>query len=179
MIKYDAYSSNYLKMLKAVKMQLAQILTPTALETIEEAYQIEPLTEAREFFSELNCAYIEQKKTEITVKEFAEYMDKPCYLYYMMNIYRDKVKIGISSDPVRRAKDLESANGGENVEILRTFKFENRREAQDAESALHHELDCYRMKGLNHRIATEWFTVDVVDVLKENYWDEERIKEIA
>ena len=68
-----------------------------------------------------------------------ESKDTPCYVYYLLNEPSDKVKIGISSYPDQRAKQLQTA-AGEAIDILHTIKFKDRQTAINMERFLHQKF---------------------------------------
>lgn len=100
--------------------------------------------------------------------------EPPCYVYYIMNEYRDLVKIGISSDPVRRAKGMQTATGDE-LEILKTIRFKDREEAWRAEQHLHNVFGEFRKKPTKVSKTTEWFDAAIVKKLISEYDTAEKI----
>lgn len=92
--------------------------------------------------------------------------DKPCYVYYILNADKDKVKIGISDNPTGRAKALQTACG-EDLEILHTIEFENRESALNAERYLHGEFREYRMRVSKVSKSCEWFEADNFNIVRQ------------
>lgn len=99
---------------------------------------------------------------------------KPCFVYYILNEARNKVKIGVSNDPVLRAKNIQTSSG-EEIEILNTIEFDNREDAFAAEDFLHKKFDGYRMKPTKVSTSSEWFDSKIVDVLLSNFNTKEKI----
>lgn len=71
------------------------------------------------------------------------------------------IKIGVSSDPESRAKQLNTGNAND-VELLETFpSLQNRgRTAREWESEIHDHLSEYALTG-------EWFEIEALDELHE------------
>ena len=99
--------------------------------------------------------------------------ETPCYVYYLLNEPQDKVKIGISSHPDQRAKQLQTASG-EAIDILHIIKFKNRPTAMNMERFLHSKFSWKRKKSKLTK-TVEWFDADIVERLKTNYWTEDQI----
>lgn len=99
---------------------------------------------------------------------------KPCFVYYILNEARNKVKIGISNDPVLRAKNIQTSSG-EEIEILNTIEFDNREDAFAVEDFLHKKFDGYRMKPTKVSNSSEWFDIKIVDALLSNFNTKEKI----
>ncbi len=100
--------------------------------------------------------------------------DLACFVYYILNEEKDKVKIGISNNPISRAKNLQTASG-EDIEILHTIKFKNREEASEAERCLHKEFSTFRKRPSKVAKSCEWFDARIVDILMKNYTSREDI----
>lgn len=104
--------------------------------------------------------------------------NEACYLYYILNEEKDKVKIGISNNPMSRAKSLQTASG-EDLEILKTIKFGNREDAFAAEQFLHNEFSQFRKKPTKISKQCEWFASCIVENLLLNYTDPDAILKMA
>lgn len=87
--------------------------------------------------------------------------DKPCYVYYILNQERNKVKIGISYNPKVRAQNIQTASG-EEIEILNTIEFASRYEALTAEAYLHRVYGEYRKHPSKVAKSSEWFDAKIV-----------------
>lgn len=94
--------------------------------------------------------------------------DLACFVYYILNEEKDKVKIGISNNPIARAKSLQTASG-EDIEILHTIEFKNREEAIEAERCLHREFSTFRKHPSKVAKTCEWFDARIVDILMKRY----------
>ena len=103
-----------------------------------------------------------------------EIENKPCFVYYILNEARNKVKIGISNNPVLRAKNIQTSSG-EEIEILNTIEFDKREDAIVAEDFLHKKFDGYRMKPTKVSTSSEWFDIKIVDDLLSNFNTKEKI----
>lgn len=92
-------------------------------------------------------------KSVVTLKEMMDFakkidIDEPdMFVYAMMEEDTGKVKIGISKDPERRLKQLQTGNSSRLV-LVATHKAEN---GFADERALHHKNEAYRIHG-------EWFS---------------------
>lgn len=104
-----------------------------------------------------------------------EKIRKPCYVYYLLNAEKDKVKIGVSNDPLQRAKILQTACG-EELEILSAIKFKSKNDALMAESFLHRKYGKARCKVSKTTRSVEWFHSDIVADLLSNYGTKEGIE---
>lgn len=130
----------------------------------------------------LRLAYLRnlfENDMEYVLREFVsddmeeEKVEKPCYVYYMLNEYGSKVKIGISYDPERRAKEIATSSGDE-IKILNTIRFDSRKEAESAEISLHRTFSYCRRRPA--KVAgREWFDHSIIEILKKNFWDKESI----
>lgn len=100
-----------------------------------------------------------------------------CFVYYILNEEKDKVKIGISNNPTERAKALQTASG-EEISILKTVEFSTREEALDAEAFLHREFSEYRKRPSKVAKSTEWFDARIVPDLLKYYTSKENILKI-
>ena len=100
--------------------------------------------------------YLIYELLDETYDEPEEETEKPCFVYYILNQEKDKVKIGISNNPLQRAKELQTASG-EEIEIFHTIEFRNRDEALEAESFLHRNYSAYRRKPSKVSKSCEWF----------------------
>ena len=99
-----------------------------------------------------------------------------CYVYYIMNEARNKIKIGMSNDPISRAKNIQTSSG-EEIEILNIIEFDNREEAFAAEEFLHLKFNEYRMKPTKVSTSSEWFDSEICDILLTNFKTKEQIIE--
>lgn len=98
-------------------------------------------------------------------------------LYYILNEEDRKVKIGVSTNPIARIRDLKTACGAK-LQLLHSIEFDNR-------------LDCFTCEAYSHRYFakyrkhnSEWFDSCIVDSLLNCFYtdadirmDIERIKE--
>ncbi len=80
------------------------------------------------------------------------------YVYIIENTYLHDTKIGISNNPEKRIKQLQTGNSRQLV-IKYTIKFNTRNEANKLEYALH-------KKYSKHRLCGEWFEIDSNKVIK-------------
>lgn len=103
--------------------------------------------------------------------------EAPCFVYYIFNEEKDKVKIGISSDPLRRAKELQTSCG-EEISILHTIKFPSREKASEAEQFLHGEFSQFRRKPSKVARSCEWFDACIIEDLMQYYDTEEHIESL-
>jgi len=101
--------------------------------------------------------------------------EKPCFVYYILNEEKDKVKIGVSNNPMQRAKELQTASG-EEIEIINTIEFKNRNEAMKAESFLHREFGMWRKKPSKVSRSCEWFDAEIVEKLMLDYDSKESVE---
>ena len=46
------------------------------------------------------------------------------YVYYLTNADKDMVKIGVSKDPIQRAKAIQTSSG-QDIEVIHTIYFDN------------------------------------------------------
>lgn len=99
----------------------------------------------------------------------------PCYVYYILNEEKDKVKIGISDNPMARAKQLQTACG-EEIDLHHTIKFSTRSEAESAESFLHREFSYYRKRPSKVAKTTEWFDARILGRLMADYDTADKIQ---
>ena len=130
--------------------------------------KVDELTEELEL---LGCELID----EVFPEEDAE---EPCYVYYISNRYRDRIKIGISKDPIQRAKYMQTSIGDELI-IENVIKFKNRREAQEVEKALHSHFYAYRFFPSKVSKSTEWFDICILKDLKRYFWTHDDVKGLA
>ncbi len=91
--------------------------------------------------------------------------EEEVYVYIIENIYLHDTKIGISNNPEKRIKQLQTGSSRQLV-IRHTIKFNTRNEATRVENALHKKYSKYRLTG-------EWFEIDYKKVLK---YIEEKLK---
>lgn len=139
------------------------------LNDLERMYdQILPFT--NEFEEMLSTLFIDDDEEDLGSSH-----DEPCFVYYILNHDKDKVKIGVSSNPISRAKSLQTACG-EELEILLTIQFKTREEAFDAERFLHMRFSSRRCKVSTITKSNEWFHADIVPILKEGYFSSTQIK---
>ena len=101
--------------------------------------------------------------------------DKPCFVYYILNQEKDKVKIGVSNNPISRAKQLQNACG-EEIEILHVIEFKNREEALKAEAFLHMKFSDFRKKPTKVSRSCEWFDATICERLMTHYGTAEQIE---
>ena len=69
---------------------------------------------------------------------------------YLFENVHNHVKIGVSSNPVKRARTLSNQSG---YKIIRTFWTNPSPKFREIEKDLHKKFSIYRMKG-------EWFKID-------------------
>ena len=100
--------------------------------------------------------------------------NSPCYVYYILNEEKDKVKIGISNNPISRAKNIQTACG-EEIELYHTIKFENREQAERAERFLHTEYSLYRKRPSKVAKSSEWFDATILQNLVARFDTAEKI----
>lgn len=105
------------------------------------------------------------------------FVEKPCYVYYILNFEKDKVKIGISNDPIGRAKNIQTSSG-EEIEILNTIKFACREDALEAEKFLHDVFREARKKPTKVAKSSEWFDSRICKVLMEHFSTREQIEQL-
>ena len=117
----------------------------------------------REYWYILNALMDEEDQARHESKD-----DSSCYVYYILNDEKDKVKIGISNDPTKRAKNIQTSSG-EEIEILHAIKFRSREEAQEAEHTLHKEFAEHRKYPSKVAKSCEWFDACIVDTLMNDY----------
>ncbi len=87
-----------------------------------------------------------------------EYKKEDVYVYIIENTYLHDTKIGISNNPEKRIKQLQTGSSRQLV-IRHTIKFDNRDAATKVESSLHRKYSKYRLTG-------EWFEIDCNKVIK-------------
>lgn len=108
--------------------------------------------------------------------------DQPHKVYLITNLFDGKcyAKIGTANNPVNRLKNLKLV-GESNVEIIKEFK--SRHDADKFEKALHRKFNEFRLQaevasefttgmskvGVKMGI-TEWFSSDVIDIIKDKQW---------
>lgn len=127
----------------------------------------------------LRCVF--EREYDLAVCDFmdddergCEEQEKPCFVYYILNEEKDKVKIGVSNDPIKRAKALQTASG-EEIEILHTIEFKNRNEAMTAESFLHNIFGRWRKRPSKVSKSCEWFDVEISKSLMLDFDSRESI----
>ena len=101
----------------------------------------------------------------------------PCYVYYLLNEEKDKVKIGISNNPVSRAKSIQTSCG-EEIEIINTIKFDSKPDALKAESFLHSVFSAKRKRPSKVAKTTEWFDCDIVSTLMKYFKTRKQIEDL-
>ena len=101
---------------------------------------------------------------------------KHCYVYYIINEARNKIKIGISNDPISRAKNIQTSSG-EEIEILNIIEFDSRNEALETEEFLHKRFENFRMRPTKVSTSSEWFDIKIKDALLTCYKTKEQIME--
>lgn len=141
-----------------------------AFKVMNDKYR-ENLDKFYEFVNEFDyylCALLDKEMPD-------EDESKPCYVYYILNQEKDKVKIGVSSNPIGRAKDLQTASG-EDIEIYHTIEFKNRNEAYEAESFLHKRFSEYRKKPTKVSKSCEWFDSEILLILMPFFHSAEQIQ---
>lgn len=112
---------------------------------------------------------------EMISEDYDEYgPEEECFVYYILNEERDKVKIGISNDPISRAKAIQTASG-EEIELLHTIKFDSRQTALDVEKFLHNRFNHWRKRPSKVSRSSEWFNAKIIQELQDDYWDEESL----
>lgn len=99
-----------------------------------------------------------------------------CFLYYILNEEKDKVKIGISGNPMSRAREIQTSSG-EEIELLHTIEFDDRESALYAESHLHRCFSKWRKKPTKVARSCEWFDSCIIPYLREKYWTASQIIE--
>lgn len=114
---------------------------------------------------------------ELQEREQLEITDKKCFVYYILNEERNKVKIGISGNPLARAKAIQTSSG-EEISILKTIEYDSSDEARKAEGFLHREFSEYRKRPSKVAKSCEWFDAAIVDDLLKYYSTKENIDKI-
>ena len=95
--------------------------------------------------------------------------EEPCFVYYILNREKDRVKIGISSNPLQRAKSLQTASGHD-ISIAHVIEFKNREEALQAEKFLHDEFYTDRVRVSSVSKSCEWFLAGILDKYLLKYY---------
>lgn len=111
------------------------------------------------------------------VDENALVLPKPCFVYYILNFEKTKVKIGISNNPVSRAKAIQTASG-EEIELLHTIQFDSRQDALNAEKFLHDVFSNARKKPSKVAKSSEWFDSRICKVLLKHFYTKEQIQKL-
>lgn len=132
--------------------------------------------EVEDFFERWDNPYRRafMKEYEYLIDELIDDSDEPrtpttpCYVYYILNEEKDKVKIGISDNPMQRAKQLQTACG-EEIDLHHTIKFDTRKEAEEAEAFLHKEFSFNRKRPSKVARTTEWFDAIILGRLMADY----------
>lgn len=159
--------------------RLLDVVTKTyrTIERLQDAYDKfqREYDHALELFNEIEDArkflLYEQLRDEL-YEEIED--EKECFLYYILNDEKNKVKIGISSNPIKRARSIQTSSG-EEIELLHTISFENRKMAMDAESFLHKRFSEYRKRPSKVARTTEWFDSIIVKKLMNIFDTREKI----
>lgn len=99
---------------------------------------------------------------------------KKVFVYYLLNEDKDKVKIGISANPLKRAKSIQTSSG-EDIELINVIEFPNREQAREAESFLHSTFSFRRRRPSKVARSCEWFDSCIVETLKERFWTYEQL----
>ena len=108
-------------------------------------------------------------------EETEEETEIPCFVYYILNEEKDKVKIGVSNNPIQRAKNLQTASG-EEISIYHTIEFNNREEAMEAETFLHKEFSPWRKRPSKVSRSCEWFDIVILCDLMTYFKTAEKIR---
>lgn len=74
------------------------------------------------------------------------------FVYLIQNLETSNYKIGVSKNPNKRLKQLQTASG-EELKLVATFETTN---ARKVESALHNQYSPYKTQG-------EWFNISLVE----------------
>lgn len=101
----------------------------------------------------------------------------PCYVYYILNEEKDKIKIGVSKNVLQRCKSLQTSSG-EELKLLHFIEFPSRHKAIEAETKLHNIFYFYRKnpnKDTRITNTTEWFDAKIVDFLMTNFDTKDKI----
>lgn len=85
----------------------------------------------------------------------AETRKEECYVYLMKDLRNNCYKIGISNEPVKRERTLQSEQP--RMELVAAKKYVNRKIALNIEKALHETYKHKRKRG-------EWFLLDDEDI---------------
>ena len=122
-----------------------------------------------------------EKENQYVIADLLDYCDQEgdakCFVYYILNQEKDKIKIGISNDPIGRAKNMQTSSG-EELEILHTIEFPSREEAMEAERFLHQFYSDYRKRPSKIAKSSEWFDAKIKDELLKYFLSEEQIKKV-
>lgn len=94
--------------------------------------------------------------------------EEECYVYYIANEQDSLLKIGISGNVEQRIKSLQTSCGDE-LKVLHTIKFNNRKEALEAERFLHSFFERYRKKPSKINRSSEWFDFEIIYVLMDHF----------
>lgn len=106
--------------------------------------------------SELLDLFTDAESILKAIRNFEVPDDLPdMYVYAIREKDTGHIKLGISRDPERRLKDLQTANSSE-LELVAYRKADNR---FADERAIHADADAYRLRG-------EWFTASALEVLQ-------------
>ena len=142
-----------------------------ALEATDKAYK-----KARQSYKEIMVLVSddvgEEEETQTPEKEKAR-KPGPNELYFISDKQHDVVKIGISKDSEKRAKQLQTACGFP-LEITNRVVFQTEREARDAEAFLHRIYGWARIQP-DVTESCEWFHGDIISDLMTRYNNAEKI----
>lgn len=114
---------------------------------------------------------VKEKKTESVKKS------KPSFVYFILNNERDKVKIGVSGNPKKRAKAMQTSIG-DRLELIHSIEFPSRKMATKAERFLHSRFDKERVKNIDINETNEWFDSSILPTLMDEYGSSEQICEL-
>ena len=143
----------------------------SALEATDKAYK-----KARQSYKEIMVLVsddVGEEEEPQTTEKKKERKTGPCELYFISDKQHDVVKIGISKDPEKRAKHLQTACGFP-LEITNRTLFQTEREARDAEAFLHNKYSWARIQP-DVTESCEWFNGEIISDLMEKYSTAEKI----
>ena len=103
--------------------------------------------------------------------------EESCSVYYILNREQKIVKIGVSSNVKYRLSTLQTANGS-CLELLHEIEFSSRKDAMEAERALHNHFSYWRKKPAKIHKTSEWFDYKIVPSLLNDFREKEDIENL-